>query len=91
MAHATVPATFGARSGNQKVKITLKGLAWTGIVSLAIGFVSKYVVFYYRHYDAASLTPTGPEADGCSFTLMGEHWPCSPGPFNSGPVLGNAI
>ena len=29
-------------------------LAWAGVVSLAVGFVSKYVLFYYRHYDAAS-------------------------------------
>jgi uncharacterized membrane protein YozB (DUF420 family) len=28
--------------------------AWLGIVTLAVGFVIKYVLFYYRHYDAAS-------------------------------------
>jgi len=32
-------------------------LAWTGIVALAVGFVIKYVLFYYRHYDAASFDP----------------------------------
>ncbi len=29
-------------------------LVWAGIGTLAIGFVIKYVLFYYRHYDAAS-------------------------------------
>jgi hypothetical protein len=29
-------------------------LAWVGILGLAVGFVVKYVLFYYRHYDAAS-------------------------------------
>ena len=29
-------------------------LTWLGIITLAVGFVIKYVVFYYRHYDAAS-------------------------------------
>ena len=34
--------------------MTATVLAWTGIVALAVGFVIKYVLFYYRHYDAAS-------------------------------------
>lgn len=81
MAHATVPATFGARSGNQKVKITLKGLAWTGIVSLAIGFVSKYVVFYYRHYDAASFDPYWPRRGWLFLHINGGTLALLAGPF----------
>lgn len=52
MAHATVPAPVGAPSKSVKRMTTV--LAWTGIVALAVGFVFKYVLFYYRHYDAAS-------------------------------------
>jgi uncharacterized membrane protein len=60
MAHATISAPVGARSGNRRVKLTATTLAWTGIVVLAVGFVAKYVLFYYRHYDAASLDPYWP-------------------------------
>lgn len=60
MAHATISAPAGARSGNRRVKLTATTLAWTGIVVLAVGFVAKYVLFYYRHYDAASLDPYWP-------------------------------
>lgn len=81
MAHATVPATFGARSGNQKVKITLKGLAWAGIVSLAVGFVSKYVVFYYRHYDAASFDPNWPRSGWLFLHINGGTLALLAGPF----------
>ncbi len=54
MAHATISAPLGVQSRNHKVTRTLTMLAWTGIVSLAVGFVIKYVLFYYRHYDATS-------------------------------------
>jgi hypothetical protein len=54
MAHATtIPAVPGKDTG--KPKLVAKVLTWTGIVALAIAFVVKYVLFYYRHYDAASL------------------------------------
>lgn len=53
MAHATVPAAI-VQSGGSRVGLTAKVLAWAGIVSLAIAFVFKYVLFYYRHYDATS-------------------------------------
>ncbi|HET6177486.1 MAG TPA: DUF2306 domain-containing protein [Candidatus Sulfotelmatobacter sp.] len=54
MAHATISAPTGARSGNSKARQATTILAWTGIVTLAVGFVIKYVLFNYRHYDAAS-------------------------------------
>jgi hypothetical protein len=53
MAHATVPATFGASSGS-KAKATAKIFAWASVVVLAVLFVLKYVLFYYRHYDPVS-------------------------------------
>lgn len=59
MAHASVPATFGGSSGS-KAKTALKFLGWTGVVVLAILFVLKYVLFYYRHYDPASFDPYWP-------------------------------
>jgi len=55
MAHATISAPTGTRPGvGTRTRKTAKVLAWTGIIILAVGFVIKYVVFYYRHYDAAS-------------------------------------
>lgn len=54
MAHATVSAPLGAHTLTSRAILGAKVLAWAGVVSLAVGFVSKYVLFYYRHYDAAS-------------------------------------
>ena len=54
MAHATISAPLGAVTGSRKTKRALTIAAWTGIVAVAVGFVIKYVLFYYRHYDAAS-------------------------------------
>ncbi len=54
MAQATIPVPLGARTRSDRAKLTATILAWTGIVVLAVGFVIKYVLFYYRHYDAAS-------------------------------------
>ncbi|HLV86175.1 MAG TPA: DUF2306 domain-containing protein [Candidatus Sulfotelmatobacter sp.] len=53
MAHAAVSAPIGARS-TDKIKRGAKILAWLGIVSLAIAFIAKYVLFYFRHYDPVS-------------------------------------
>jgi hypothetical protein len=54
MAHATVsiPVAPGARRRKTRRAATI--LAWTVIVAVAGGFVIKYVLFYFRHYDAAS-------------------------------------
>jgi hypothetical protein len=54
MAHATTPAPVGVLNDTGRTKLVAKILVWTGIVALAVGFVIKYVLFYYRHYDAAS-------------------------------------
>ncbi len=54
MAHATISAPVGTQPGSRRIKSTAAVLAWGGIVALALGFVFKYVLFYYRHYDAAS-------------------------------------
>src|SRR5450432_2058510 len=54
MAHATVSAPLEGRKGSGTTKRTATIVAWIGIVALAVGFVIKYVLFYYRHYDAAS-------------------------------------
>ena len=53
MSHGTI-SVVGVRRPNGKTKGAATILVWTGIVSIAISFVIKYVVFYYRHYDAAS-------------------------------------
>jgi hypothetical protein len=54
MAHAVISAPLEASTGSRKIKLAATTLAWVGIVALAVGFVAKYVLFYYRHYDAAS-------------------------------------
>lgn len=54
MAQATVPVPVEDRTRNDRTKRAATILAWAGIVVLAVGFVIKYVLFYYRHYDAAS-------------------------------------
>ena len=54
MGHATIPAPPGVDAINGRTKRSLTILGWVGIVGLAVGFVIKYVLFYYRHYDAAS-------------------------------------
>jgi hypothetical protein len=60
MAHATISAPLGAATGHSKTKLAATILAWAGIVALAVGFVIKYVLFYYRHYDAASFDTLWP-------------------------------
>lgn len=60
MAQATISAPLDVSSGSRKTKKALTIAAWTGIVAIAVGFVIKYVLFYYRHYDAASFDPYWP-------------------------------
>ncbi len=57
MAHATISAPVEVPAGSSKTKLAATVLVWIGIVALAVGFVIKYVLFYYRHYDAASFDP----------------------------------
>jgi uncharacterized membrane protein YozB (DUF420 family) len=54
MAHATISAPLGAATGSRKTKKALSIAAWAAIIALAVGFVIRYVFFYYRHYDATS-------------------------------------
>jgi len=54
MADATIPIPEQATTLPSRAKRAATILAWVGIVGLAVGFVFKYVVFYYRHYDAVS-------------------------------------
>ena len=54
MAHATISAPLGVATRSGKTKKAISIAAWAGIIALAVGFVIKYVLFYYRHYDATS-------------------------------------
>ncbi|HWY19843.1 MAG TPA: DUF2306 domain-containing protein [Candidatus Acidoferrum sp.] len=54
MAHATIPALASTATLSGRARLAAKILAWAGVLTLAVGFVIKYVLFYYRHYDAAS-------------------------------------
>jgi hypothetical protein len=60
MAHATIAAPGGTGTGSRKIRFTFTTLAWVGIVVLAVTFVIKYVLFYYRHYDSVSFDPYWP-------------------------------
>jgi predicted membrane protein DUF2306 len=60
MAHATISAPLGAATGRSKTKLAATILVWSGIVAIAVAFVFKYVLFYYRHYDAASFDTLWP-------------------------------
>ena len=54
MADATVSVPSEVRTGSGTTQRAVRVIAWIGILTLAVGFVIKYVLFYYRHYDAAS-------------------------------------
>ena len=60
MAHATISSPLGARTGNHRAKQVTVAIAWTGVISLAVLFVLKYVFFYFRHYDPVSFDPYWP-------------------------------
>ena len=54
MAHAAVSASHGASLSANKTKSAVAVVSWAAIVLLAVGFVCKYVLFYYRNYNPAS-------------------------------------
>src|SRR5215467_3473849 len=60
MAHATASTPISVGAGSRRARQAATILAWSGIVVLAVGFVIKYVLFYFRHYDAASFDPYWP-------------------------------
>jgi hypothetical protein len=78
LAHATISAPAGAQTGKSKTTQAANVLTWTAIVGIAVGFVVKYVLFYYRHYDVASFDVYWARrgAAGSFFTLMAEPWLC---------------
>lgn len=60
MAHATFSNPVGSRIGNYRTKQIAVGLVWALVVSVAVLFVLKYVLFYFRHYDPVSFDPYWP-------------------------------
>jgi hypothetical protein len=54
MAHASISAPAGTQPASRGIKRTATIIAWAGIIAIAVAFVVKYVLFYFRHYDAAS-------------------------------------
>jgi Predicted membrane protein (DUF2306) len=54
MADATISAPLSARTSSGTVRRAITIVAWIGVLTLAVAFVVKYVLFYFRHYDAAS-------------------------------------
>jgi uncharacterized membrane protein len=57
MADATLPVPAGHGAVTGRTRQAAKILAWAGILSLAVGFVFKYVFHYYLHYDQTSFDP----------------------------------
>ena len=77
MAHATISGPLALPAGSRKTKKVLTVAAWSGIVAVAVGFVIKYVVFYYRHYDAVSFDPYWPlflHINGGTLALLMGPW-----------------
>ena len=56
----TFSAPLGAHAGNKRAKQVALVVAWSGVVTLAVLFVLKYVLFYFRHYDPVSFDPYWP-------------------------------
>jgi len=81
MAHATISTPVGARTRSGRTRQTVTILAWAGIVALAVGFVIKYVLFYYRHYDAASFDPYWPRHGWLFLHINGGTLALLMGPF----------
>ena len=59
----------------------MKGLAWAVTVSLAVGFVAKYVFHYYLNYNAASFGPYWPRRAGLLLHITGGMTALLTGPF----------
>jgi uncharacterized membrane protein YozB (DUF420 family) len=81
MSHATISAAVGTRRVSGKTKQAATILAWTGIVTLAIGFVIKYVLFYYLHYDATSFESYWPRRGWLFLHINGGTLALLTGPF----------
>ena len=71
MAHATISAPLGAQTGKNWPKQFGLVVAWAGVVTLAVLFVLKYVLFYFRHYDAVSFETYWPRRGWLFLHLSG--------------------
>ena len=82
MAQATVTAPVaGAHFPNRAIRRAALYFTWGGIVFLAFTFVAKYVLFYYRHYDAASFDPYWPRRGWLFLHINGGTLAVLTGPF----------
>jgi uncharacterized membrane protein len=71
MAHAALPVSQNSWVQPGKATLVAKILAWAAILTVAVGFVLKYVFHYYLHYDAASFDPYWPRRAGLLFHISG--------------------
>jgi hypothetical protein len=81
MAHGTLSAPIVAGPGSRRIKQSAIVLAWAGIVTIAVAFVVKYVLFYYRHYDAASFDTYWPRRFWLFLHINGGTLALLTGPF----------
>jgi uncharacterized membrane protein len=78
MAHATT-LPVGTQTGKTKLVATI--LVWAATISLAVWFVIKYVLFYYRHYDATSFDTYWPRRAWLFLHINGGTLALLTGPF----------
>ncbi len=81
MAHATITAPLAAPPASKRTRRVATILAWAGICLVALGFVFKYVLFYYRHYDAVSFDPYWPRRAWLFLHINGGALALLTGPF----------
>jgi len=81
MADASISAPIGAWAAGGRIRVTATWLAWGSIIALAVGFVFKYVLFYYRHYDAASFDTYWPRRTWLFLHINGGTLALLMGPF----------
>jgi hypothetical protein len=76
MADATISAPSAAQTSSGTAQRAVSIVAWIGILSLALGFVIKYVLFYFVITTPHRLIRIGLAASGCFSTSAVERWPC---------------
>jgi len=81
MAHAAISTALGPQTGNSRVKQVGVVIVWAGVVTLAVLFVLKYVLFYFRHYDPVSFDVYWPRRGWLFLHLSGGTVALLTGPF----------
>ena len=81
MGQTLVSQSVHTAADSGSVGRVLKVLAWVVIVSIAVGFVAKYVFHYYLNYNAAAYNVFWPHRDGLLLHITGGMTALLTGPF----------